>query len=874
MLFRRSQFDRDLEEEMRLHRELREQEQIEAGVAPEEARYAARRRFGNEIALRQESREMWGWNWLENTLQDVRYGFRMLVKNPGFTTVAVLTLALGIGANTAMFSVVNAVLLRPLPYTDADRLVTLDETNAQLDHMSVAYLDFRDWQRENHSFTQVTAFVGDAFILTLPEGAEYLSGRYASADFFSVLGVQLALGRAFLPEGDQQGGRPVVIISHQFWQRHFSGSPQVLGKAVTLNGKGYTVVGVLPAGFRFFREVDVYIPLGQFDPVQLQDRKVHSGISVVAHLKPGVTLDQARSDMAVVERHIAEAYPDAAKGVGTIVVPLKQYMVGNMGRTLMLFLVAVGFVLLIACANVANLILARSAARGREFAIRSALGAGRARLIRQLLVESVLLGLMGGALGLAVAAWGTRPGLAAVPGGLPRSDEVGIDPHVLVFTLAISIFTGILFGLAPSLQSTKTNLQESLKEGARGMAGGRNRTQSVLIIAETALTLVLLVAAGLMIRTIWRLWDTKPGFNPNDLLTLPVALSPQVASTPEKARIAFRQLLEQVENIPGVQAAGLTNLVPLSERFSEVDFWIGPQTTPPPQADMTGALLFITSPGYLHSLGIPLLRGRFLTLDDTLSSPRVVVVDNVLAQKFFPGTEPVGKHINLDFLGPVEIVGVVGHVKHSGLGSDAGAKIRCEIYFPLEQFPDKFMSMAAGGMNLVLRTHSDPITIVPAVRRAVMGPGKDQPVFNVQTMEQVISASTVDTRFRVALLGIFAGLALLLASVGIYGVVSHSVSRRTHEIGIRMALGAKRGDVLKLVVGQGFRLTLIGVAAGIAGAVVLTRFLSSLLYDVKPTDPVTFVAASLILTGVALIASYIPARRATKVHPIVALRYE
>ncbi|MDR3676953.1 MAG: ABC transporter permease [Acidobacteriota bacterium] len=807
-------------------------------------------------------------------VQDVRFGLRMLAKNPGFTSVAVLTLALGIGANTAIFSVVNAVLLRPLPYADADRLVKLDETNARLDHMSVAYLDFRDWQRENHSFTQAAAFVEDHLVLTLTEGAEYVPSRYASADFFSVLGVQLALGRAFLPEEDQQGGRPVVIISHQLWQRHFSGSLQVLGKAVTLNRKAYTVVGVLPGSFQLFRAEDVYIPLGQFDPVQLQDRKIRSGISVVARLKPGITLDQARSDMALVQRRIAQTYPDAAKGVGTIVVPLKQYLVGNMGRTLMLFFVAVGFVLLIACANVANLILARSAARGREFAIRSALGAGRARLIRQLLVESVLFGLMGGALGLAVAAWGTRPGLAAIPGGLPRSSEVGIDPHVLVFTLAISIFTGILFGLAPSLQSTKTNLQESLKERAGGAAGRRNRTQGVLIIAETALTLILLVAAGLMIRTIWRLTDTDPGFDPNDLLTLKTALSPQVASSPEKIRMAFRQLLGQVEGIPGVKAAGLTNMVPLSPMFSTIDFWIGPQTTPPPQADMTGALCFISSPGYLHSMGIPLLRGRLLTREDTLSSPRVVVVDNVLAQRFFPGTDPVGKRINMDFLGPAEIVGVVGHVKHWGLGSDAGAKIRCEIYFPLEQVPDKFMSMTAGGMTVVLRTHSDRITIVPAVRRAIMGPGKDQPVFNLQTMEQVIGASLVGTRFPLILLGIFAGVALLLASVGIYGVVSYSVNRRTHEMGIRMALGAQRGDVLKLVIGQGLRLALIGVGIGIIGALALTRFLSSLLYGVKPTDPVTFIAVSLILTAVALIASYIPARRATKVDPMVALRYE
>ena len=876
MLLRRRQFDADLDEEMRLHRELREQEEIERGLSAKEAHHAAQKRFGNDLILREESRDMWGWNWLEHFVQDIRYGLRILTKNPGFTAVAVMTLALGIGANTAIFSVVNAVLLRPLPYPDADRLVTLDEGGGQQASMgiSVAYLDFQDWQRENHSFIQLAAFLGDDFVLTLPEGTEYVHGRDASADLLSVLGVKPALGRSFLPEEDRPGGRPVAIISHRFWEQHFSQSPHVLSQAVTLNDRAYTVVGVLPAGFEFLRESDVYVPLAQADPTQLQDRKVHSGIFVIGRLKPGVTLDKARSDMALVQGRIALAYPEADKGIGAIVVPLKQCIVGDTGRTLMLFLVAVGFVLLIACANVANLMLARCNARGREFAIRLALGAGRTRLIRQLLVESVLLGLVGGALGISIAAWGTRPALAALPGGLPRSLEVGTDPHVLVFTLAISILTGILFGLAPSLQSTKTNLQESLKEGARGAGSGPHRTQNILVIAETALTLVLLIAAGLMVRTIQRLWATDPGFDPHDLLTLQIVISPQVTAKPEKTRIAFRQLLERVKNIPGVDAAGLTNMVPLGDTLSTTGFWLGPQTTPPAQAHLNSALLFLTTPGYLRALRIPLLRGRCFAPEDTLTSPHVMLVDNVFAQKFLPGRDPVGTEINLEFLGRAEIVGVVGHVKHWGLGSDAGASVRDEIYFPFEQFPDKFMSMSATGMTLVVRTHSNPATIVPAVRQAVMGPWKDQPVFNVQTMEEIISTSTAGTRFPLVLLGIFASLALVLATVGIYGVVSYSVGQRTHEMGIRMALGARRQDVLKLVIGQGFTFALIGVAIGIIGALGLTRFLSNFLYGVKPTDPLTFIAVSLVLSSAALMASYIPARRATKVDPMVALRYE
>jgi predicted permease len=873
-LVRKRQVEQEMDEELRGYLDAAAKEKMRSGMSPEQALRAARVEMGSLDAVKEEIRSA-GWESSVVSLwQDVRYGLRQLKRNPGFTTVAVLTLALGIGANTAIFSVVNAVLLRPLPYTDADRLITLDETNAQFGSMSVAYLDFRDWQRENHSFTQLAAFLRDDFVLTLPEGAEYLSGRDVSADFFSVLGVKLALGRAFLLEEDQQGGRPVAIISHRFWEQHCSESPQALGKAVTLNDKAYTVVGVLPDGFRFLGEPEVYIPLGQADPTQLQDRKIRSGIEVIGRLKPGVTLDQARSDMALVQRRIAEAYPDAAKGVGSTVVPLKQYIVGDMGRTLMLFLVAVGLVLLIACANVANLMLARSNARGREFAIRSALGAGRTRLIRQMLVESVLLGLVGGALGMSIAAWGTRPALAAVSGGLPRGHEVGFDPHVFVYTLTISILTGILFGLAPSLRTTKTNLQESLKEGARGSTGGPHRTQNILVIAETALTLVLLVTAGLMVRTILRLWATGPGFDPHDLLTLQVVISPQVTSNPEKTRIAFRQLLEQVKNIPGVDAVGLTNMVPLGHALSTIGFWLGPQTTSPPQSDMNSALLFLTTPGYLRALGIPLLRGRFFAPEDTPRSPHVVLVDNDFVQKFLPGTDPVSTEINLKFLGRAEIVGVVGHVKHWGLGSDAGARVRCEIYFPLEQLPDQFMSMTATGMTLVVGAHSAPITIVPAIGQAVMGPWKDQPVFNVQTMDQVISASTAGTRFPSVLLGIFASLALVLAAIGIYGVVSYSVGQRTHEIGIRMALGAQQSDVMRLVVGQGFKLALIGVAIGIIGALPLTRLLATLLYGVKPTDPLTFALATLTLAGVALLASYVPARRATKVDPMVALRYE
>ncbi len=870
-LFRKQEVEREMDEEMRAHLEMLAEENRRKGMSPEEARYAALRRFGPVEAIKEECRQNRATYFLETLLQDIRFALRQLRRNPGFTAVAVITLALGIGANTAIFSVVYGVLLRPLPYPNPDRLVSVYETEGPGTYEPVPYPDFRDWQRENHSFTQLAAEMGDDLILTGPEGTEYVQVSDVSADFFSTLGVKVVLGRQFLPEEDKQGGRPVAIISHRLWEQHFGGSSRALGKALALSGKDYTIVGILPPGFRLYGEAEVYIPLGQGHPSWTQDRKIRNGIYVIGRLKPGLTLEQARADMELVQAAIAKAYPDSDKGVGAALRPLRQEFVGNFSRTLMLLMVAVGLVLLIACANVANMTLARFTTRSREFAIRSALGAGRARLIRQLLVESTMLGVTGGALGLTIAQWGTHPVLALVPGGLPRSQGIRVEPHVLLFTLAASIFTGILFGLAPALVTTRANLQEGLKEGARATQAAPHRTQGLLVVAETALTLVLLVASGLMMRTMWGLWHVSPGFNPHQAVTFSVAIAPQGASSPQKIRLAFRRLLRQAKSVPGVRAAGLTNMVPLGDVTSSIGFWFGPAATPPRDSSLVHpSLLSITTPGYFRALEIPLLRGRFFTAEDATASPHMAVIDDALARKFFPGTDPLGKRINVMFLGPAEIVGIAGNVKHFGLASNA----KPEIYFPLDQVPDQLMSMTLGGMDLIVRSPLSPVTIIPAIRRALMGPGEGQALFRAQTMEEVISNSTAGTQLPSVLLGTFACLALLLASVGIYGVVSYSASRRTHEIGIRMALGAQKNDVLKMVVRQGLRLAIIGVAVGVTGALALTRFLSSLLYGVKPTDPLTFVAVSLILIAVALVACYIPARRAANVDPMVALRHE
>jgi predicted permease len=811
---------------------------------------------------------------MSTLLQDLRYGLRMLAKNPGFTTVAVITLALGIGANTAIFSVVNGVLLRPLPYPEADRLVQVYERSAQFNEMSVSYPNFLDWEKMNRSFAAMGAYRGESFNFTGAGQPEYIPGAVVTANFFSVLGVKPLQGRTFTPDEDRQGANPVAMVSEGLWKRRFGSDTAVLGKSLVVDGQAFTVVGIVPADCHLLDPAEVITPLAKWGRrMNLEGRDFHSGIRVVGRLRPGVSLAQARADMDGIAHSLAQAYPKTNEGQGTTVVPLKSDVVGDVRPMLLLLQAAVGFVVLIACANVANLLLARSVARKREIAVRVALGASRGRVIRQFLTESVLVSLGGGGIGLLLASWGVPPVVAAVPGGLPRREAMGLDGSVLLFTLLISLLTGILFGLAPAVESSRSDLQEALKEGGRSAGGGQHRTQSIFVVSQVALALVLLAGAGLLIRTLQRLWDVNPGLNPQHVLTMQVALSPTLLDDPSAIRTAWRQLLDRVRNIPGVQSAAVTILVPLSGDDNEMPFWTSGQP-PSSMAQMPQALTYITTPGYLGTMEIPLLRGRDFTEQDSESSRKVVVIDEVLAEHFFPGQDPVGKQLQLYMLGPAEIVGVVGHVKHWGLDTDDSAKIRDQLYFPFFQIPDQFMAHAKMGLRLVLRTRSNPLSVVSAVGEQVMGPGKDQPVYNVNSMEQLISSSVARRRFLRMVLVIFAGLALTLAAIGIFGVMSYSVSQRTHEIGVRMALGAERRDVLKLVVGRGVALALGGIAIGVGGALGLTHFLAGMLYGVRPTDPITYLLACLLLTGVALLASYLPARRATKVDPMVALRYE
>jgi predicted permease len=816
-------------------------------------------------------------------IHDLRYGLRTLAKNPGFAAVAVIVLALGIGANTAIFSVVNGVLLQPLPYRDPGQLMRLSETSPDFGTMAVAYPNFVDWKDQNGSFAGLTAFRWEDYDITGGGPPEHLTGKMVSADFFRVLGINPVLGRDFDPRADRLGAAPVVLISGGLWSRRFGSSPAVLGSQLMLNGRSYSVAGIVPAGFQFEDKADVYTLLEQWDEILARSREMHPGTYVVGRLKPGVTRTQAASEMTAIAARLAEAYPKSNSKHGVNVAPLAGFIVGDVRPTLLVLLGAVGFVLLIACANVANLLLARSSARQREIAIRSAIGAGRGRVVRQLLTESVVLALAGGIAGLAIARWGTQAVLAAVPGGLPRMENIGVDGWVLAFTLGVSLLTGIVFGLAPALQVSSTDLHETLKEGSRGSTAGHRRLRNLLVVSEVAAALVLLAGAGLMLRTVWSLGRINPGFDPRQVVTFSVGLSPANTSSSSRILQTFEQTVDSISNVPGVKSAAVSSLIPLRGSDSEIPFYVNGRPRPTSQGDMSWALLYATSPGYLKAMDIPLLRGRYIEPQDMRRGSHVVVIDEVMARTVFPNEDPLGKSLVVaDLSGalgpeasvPMEIVGIVGHVSHWGLDSDAAARVRSELYLPLSQIPDQFMQGMAGSIRFVVRTGADPLGMLPAPRSAVLQAGNDQPVYGMRTMDQIVSASIADRRFSMLLLGIFAGLALLLAAVGIYGVVSYTVAQRTREIGIRMVLGAGQADVLKVVLTQAMLPVLAGLAIGLAASFGLTRLMAGMLYGVNAGDPLTFIGVALVLAAVALAATLVPARRATRVAPVVALRYE
>lgn len=810
-------------------------------------------------------------------LADLRYGLRMLRNNPGFTAVAVITLTLGIGANTAIFSVVSGVLLNPLPYPEPDRLVALYSKTAQFDQGSISYPNLLDWIRDNRSFSDLAGYRSDDFNLTGMGEPERIAGEMVSASFFPVLGVKAALGRTFLGSEDQAGAAPVVVISSGLWKRKFGSSPDAVGKTMTLDGKPYTIVGVLPPGFRYvginYQRSDAFTPIGQWTDPSFRDRRISMGTDAVGRLKPGVTLEQAKANMSQLGNHLAEAYPEADKGVGITLVGLKENIVGRIRPFLLLLQAAVGFVLLIACVNVANLLLARSTGRTREFAIRAALGASRKRALRQLLTESVLLGSAGGGLGLLLAAWGLKAALGALPEALPRAEDVHLDGRALLFTLGASLLASVLFGLAPAFKSSQVDLQETLKEGGRGSSSARRRAQMVFVVMEVALALVLLAGGGLMIRSLGKLWSVDPGFNPRNTLTFNASFPP--ISSPAAIRESWLQIDDALNALPGVQAASLTVGSQPMQSDSELPFWIEGQPKPATESQMKTTLFYLVQPNYLKAMGISLKRGRFLTEQDNEHAPLVTVIDESFARLYFGNEDPIGKSVNFAlFNSSAEIVGIAGHVKQWGLDGDSHSAVQAQCYLSLPQTPEQFFSLMAGSVGAVLRSAGPPQAQVTAVRRALEQHNSQAVVYGVQTLGEIISGSLATQRFAMTLLGIFAALALIMCCVGVYGVISYLGSQRTREIGVRMTLGARGQDVLRMMLREAGGVALVGVAVGLVAALALTRLMANLIFGISAHDPLTFAVVAILLSLVALAACYIPAWRASRVDPMTALRYE
>jgi predicted permease len=815
-------------------------------------------------------------NWLRDFPQDLQYAVRLVRKSPGFVATAVLTLALGIGANSAIFSVVNGVLLNPLPYPHSGQLVAVYGKTPGFDQGPVVYLNFLDWQHDTQTFSSMAIYRNQNYNVTGSDEAERLSGYMISAGFFSTLGVRPVLGRAFRTDDDVVGAAPVAILGGGLWSRKFGSSPDVLGRQLILNGTSYTIVGVIPAGFTFYgNDRDVYTPIGQWNDPSFRDRRISVSAHVVGRLKTGITLQQAKADMDVVARHLAAAFPVADQDAGITLVSMKDDIVGNVRPFLMVLLAAVGFLLLIACANVANLLLARSMGRSREFAVRAALGAGHARVMRQLLTESFLLGGLSGTAGLALAIWGARAVSHTLPGTLPRAEEISLDGRVLLFTLAISVLVAMVFGAAPAVSGSRVNVMKILKESGRGSTGGRHRLQGIFVAVEVAMALVLLIGAGLMLRSLSALWRVNPGFNPSHAITFSVSMPSSAATTSAETRARLRQFDTAMASIPGVQAVSVTLGSRPMIHDSSLPFWIVGQAKPANDNEMPQAMFYLVEAGFQQAMGMTLVRGRFVTAQDNELAPLVIDIDDVFARTWFPQENPIGKHVHLEqFNVEAEIVGVVGHIKQWGLGTDQKAAVEAQFYYPFMQLPEKLMRLAAGAVAVVLRTEGDPAAVMVPVRRALAQLDRRDVIYGVQTMDEVVAGSVAARKVSMILLAAFAALALVLSCVGIYGVISYVVGQRTHEIGIRMALGAQRGDVMRLVLGEGVRMALVGVGAGIAAALGLTRLMAEELFGVTAQDPLTFAVVAILLTLVALLACYLPARRAMRVDPVVALRYE
>jgi predicted permease len=871
---RRQQIDEQLERELAFHLEEHTSDLIAQGFEPDEARRRARLNLGGPEQVKEQCRDARGTRWLEDLLQDFRYALRMLRKNPGFAAVALLTLALGTGATTVMFTVVNGVLLKPLSYPEPDRLVALHGKVQQFgEPWGFSYPDFLDYQSQGQSVGPMAAWTYGGGTISNAVGAEYVEGREISSELFSVLGVHFVRGRAFSRDEDRLGAAPVAIISYSLWQRAYGGRPDAIGGLLTLEGKSYAIVGIAPPNFRLEDEADVFTPIGQNIEPRMQNRRA-GFIHVLARLAPGLTLAQAQTQLSLIASRLAKEYPDADADRGVVTHPLQQDLVGDTRPTLLLLLGAVSLVLLIACVNVASLLLARAVSRERELALRVALGAGRGRLIRQCLTESGVLGLAGGALGVLLAVAGLRPFLAKWPGGLPRAEDVQLDWRVLLFAVGTSLLCGFLFGLAPALRAPSRQLEESLKGGMRTVAGSSRRLHAGFVIAEIGLAVVLLVSAGMLGRTVLRLAALNPGVRVENVLTARVALSPAALKDAATMRAAWQEVRDSARSVPGVQSVALTDIVPMRVGENNLPYWASPVT--PPNNQTPVALASSVTPDYLNVMGIPLRQGRFFNDDDRIGHPLVVVIDEVLAQHAFGHEDAVGKPLWIPSISkdPVQIVGVVGHVRHWGLAGDDQSRVRDQIYYSFAQVPDHLLHLFSSFMSIAIRTNVPPLNLVESLQRNLRGVANDQVLYDVRTMEQLVNDSLSTQRFLLVLFFVFAAVALLLACIGIYGVLAYLMTQRVPEIGVRMALGATVGNVMWLVMRQSIAMILAGVGFGTIAALAAGRSLEHSVEGMRQIEPSSFAIMIPVLVAAALLASFIPARRASRIDPISALRQD
>jgi predicted permease len=874
-LSRRTQMEAQLEKELSFHLEQHTTQLVARGIAPNEARRQARLALGGPEQVKEKCRDARGTRWLEDLLQDAHYALRTFRRKPGFTIVALLILSLGIGATTVMFAVINGVLLRPLSYPQPDRLVTMrGSTETFGEFWGLSNLDFADVKRQSQTLALAGWTYGGGTI-SEPGEPEYVNGREISAELFSTLGISPIQGRAFRPDEDQPGASPVVIISYALWQRDFGGEPAAIGRSLVYDGKPYTVVGVAPARFQLDGEADVFTPLEQrqtTDP-RMQNRAARF-LRVTARLRPGFALSEARAELALIARHLAEEYPKSNAGLIMTAYSLQKELVGDVGSTLWLLLCAVGLVLLIACVNIASLLLARAVSRERELAMRVALGAGSGRLARQCLTESAILGVGGGLLGVILAFVSIHPFVAFWPGSLPRAEEIHLDWRVLVFAVGASLVSGVLFGLAPALRVPVRGLEQTLRAGARSIAGSSRRLHSAFVISEIALAVVLLVSAGMLGHTLLSLSSLDPGFNIHNVMAARFALSPGALANPEQIRAAWQDVLDRARRVPGIESVALADIIPMREGENSLPYWT--TATPPPPNQEPVALASCVTPDYLKVMGIPLRQGRFFNEHDRIGSEPVVVIDDNLAQHAFGTKDAVGKRIWIPAMGatPALVVGIVGHVRHWGLAADDQSRVRDQMYYPFAQVPAPLLHFFSSIMSFAARTTIPPLNVVEPLRRELRGAAGDQALYEVHTMEQLVSASLARQRFLLLLFGIFAGLALLLACIGIYGVLAYLTGLRVPEIGVRMTLGAKPRDVLRLVLGQSLAMIFVGVGIGTLAALAAGRILNRLVEGMRPADISTFAITIPVLVIAALFASFVPAHRASRINPVTALRQQ